>query len=491
VADAISSFDAGDSGLPSAERVSPMRAPVTFMFPGAGAQYVGMARELYQSEPFFKDSIDECCGIVLSQRGLDLTAALLSDNLAALTQPIELLAALFSIEYALAQLWMTWGVRPESMIGHSLGEYVAACISGVFRLDDALRIVAFRGELLETLPEGGMLSIPIGESGAHCYLSADVSLAAVNAPDHCVLSGPVHKLQEVQRELSSRDVETRMLHVTRAGHSSFISPIMDRFAQFVSAFDLARPRVPFISNYSGTWITETEATDPWYWAAHLRNTVRFSQGIEVLLQRPDRLFLEVGPGRTLSTLTRQHKQSSDRLIVSSMRHYRDAQSDVQVLLQAFAQLWMAGAEPDSVAFYSGEHRNRVPLPAYPFERQRHWIDPAPDREGNPQAAVSNALQPHQDEPRNEVEESIIRVWQDVLGIQSVSVGQSFAALGGDARSFQQMQQRLEAEFGLSLSDGSSLTSTISDLVELIAAMGLTIISEEELSSMIESLDLSF
>jgi phthiocerol/phenolphthiocerol synthesis type-I polyketide synthase E len=464
------------------------KRPVVFMFPGAGPQYVRMARDLYESEVFFRNTFNQCCEILRSQ-GIALNSALYpEDPNAGLYQTVHVLAALFAVEYSLAQLWMQWGVQPESMIGHSVGEYVAACLSGVFSLEDALKVVAFRGHLFETLPRGAMLSISIGESEVETFLGDEVSLAAINAPAHCVLSGSLDRMKEVQGELASRGVEARLLPVERAGHSTFVTPILDKFTKFVGEFRLGCPRIPYISNYTGTWIKETEATDPQYWAAHLRHTVRFSQGIEELLLSPDRVFLELGPGKTLSTFARQHMHSEESVILSSMRHVKDPQSDVEILLQTFAKLWAAGVHMDFPAFYSGEHRQRVSLPTYPFQRRRHWIDAARVPEETVHTAPNPSPQEYT-EPRNEIEATIAGIWKEVLGTQHLSMDQSFCDLGGTEPLLQELQHRLRQEFGVSCRERCGLTSTISGLADLVAERGLEEISDEELSKTLGDLDL--
>jgi acyl transferase domain-containing protein len=383
---------------------------------------------------------------------------------------------------------MHFGVEPESMIGHSLGEYVAACLSGVFELEDALKLVALRGRLFETLPAGAMLSVPLGESDVLPYLTADLSLAGINAPRLCVVSGSVEAVKELQRTLAGRDVETRLLQVARAGHSSFVVPIMEEFARHVGALTLGRPRIPFVSNYTGTWIQDAEAADPRYWAAHLRHTVRFAAGYGQLLLDPDRLFLEVGPGRTLATLARQHPEAEERMILSSMRHVKDPQSDVDVFLQALAGLWTAGVRVDNAALYAHQDRRRLALPTYPFERRRHWVD-APSLPAEQPHAIQGAS--HQDivEPRNEIEEAVARIWRDLLGTPVVGVDRSFGDAGGSESLLAEMQQRMAQEFGLVSVARCSTGSTIAGIADLVAERALEGIPQEELSRALADLDL--
>ena len=462
--------------------------PVVFMFPGAGAHYAQMGRHLYESEIFFRDEFNRCCEIVRSQEGIDLRSAVYPDNpQVSLDQPVAILAGLFAVEYSLAVLWMRLGVQPESMIGHSLGEYVAACLSGVFTLEDALKLVVFRGRLFETLPAGAMLSISLGESEVLPLLTADLSLAGINAPTHCVVSGSVATVKELQEKLSSRNVDTRLLHVGRAGHSASVTPIMDEFMKFVGTLTLMRPRIPYMSNYTGTWIRDAEAVDPQYWAAHLRHTVRFAAGLDQLLLGTDRIFLEVGPGRTLSGLARQYPQSGQRVVLSSMRHIKDGQSDVEVLLQTVGKLWTAGVHIDSSALYFNEDRRRLALPTYPFERRRHWVDAASLPEEAARAAQNLSHQCL--EPRNEIEKGIARIWQDVLGAQIVSVDRGFGESGGTESLRRQMLDRLTQEFGVVAEERCSAESTIAEMADLVAERALEEIPDEELSQALADLDL--
>jgi amino acid adenylation domain-containing protein len=355
---------------------------VVMMFTGQGAQYVNMARELYATEPTFRDQVDLCSDLLAPHLGLDLRTVLFPEagqeaemtehlNQTWLTQP-----ALFVIEYALARLWMQWGVKPAAMIGHSIGEYVAACLAEVFSLEDALVLVATRGRLMQSLPAGSMLSLPVPEREVRPFLNGKLSVAAINAPSLCVVSGPTEAVEELERQLADRGIEGRRLHTSHAFHSAMMEPILEPFARQISRLALHVPRLPFISNLSGTWITTEEATSPNYWARHLRYGVRFADGIGELLSDTSRIFLEIGPGTTLSSLVRQHPAyTREHLVLSSLRHPHDQQSDIAFLLQSLGRLWLSGFKPDWQGFYAHERRHRIPLPTYPFERKRYWVEP--------------------------------------------------------------------------------------------------------------------
>ncbi|MCC5601608.1 type I polyketide synthase [Nostoc favosum] len=357
----------------------PCNRPIVFMFSGQGSQYVNMGRKLYKTEAVFREQVDYCCELLKPQLELDLRTVLYPNEEKAqeATQKLQQTAitqpALFVIEYALAKLWMAWGVRPEMMIGHSIGEYVAATLAGVFSLEDALAIVATRGKLMQQLPDGSMLSIGLPEKDVQKLLEQEVSLAASNAPCSCVVSGCTEAIEQLQQELQQIGVSCRRLHTSHAFHSQMMEPIIGTFVQFLQKLKLNPPKIPFISNLSGTWITTAQATDPNYWVQHLRQPVRFCEGIIELAKTPETLFLEVGPGRTLSTFVKQH-QKEESPVLTSLRHPQEQESDVAFLLNSLGKLWLFGVKVDWSGFYTHERRHRIPLPTYPFERQRYWIE---------------------------------------------------------------------------------------------------------------------
>jgi acyl transferase domain-containing protein/acyl carrier protein len=358
--------------------------PVILMFSGQGGQYVNMGRELYAVEPTFRQHVDTCAEILQPHMGFDIRSILYpaqQDTETATTQLQQTAIAqpaLFVIEYALAQLWMEWGVRPEAMIGHSIGEYVAATIAGVFSREDALAVVATRGKLMQQLPTGSMLAIPLPHKDVQSLLDqvTCVEIAAINSPTSCVVSGTNEAITALQKQLSCQGIESRLLHTSHAFHSHMMSPILPEFVQLVKTVKLRPPRIRFISNVTGTWISDEQATNPNYWSQHLRQSVKFSDGITQLLEQFEGVFVEVGPGRTLSTFTTQHLQrNTKQVVLSSLPHVKEKQSDVAWLLQTLGRLWLSGVEIDWSGFYRHERRHRLPLPTYPFERQRYWIEP--------------------------------------------------------------------------------------------------------------------
>jgi acyl transferase domain-containing protein len=378
--------------------------PVAFLLPGVGDHYPGMGLGLYRTEPAFSQAVDRCARLLAPELGLDLADLLYPANRRALTEAsadrldvramlkgslvangggeelasITLLQpALFVLEYALAQLWAAWGIRPQAMLGYSLGEYVAACLAGVFSLEDALVLVARRARMIEGLAEGAMLAVPLGEHEIAPYLGAGLSLAAVNGPALSVVAGAPQAVAALEKRLAAEDVLSRRLRATRAFHSVMMEPIAAAFRDLVASFELSAPRVPYLSNVTGSWIAAAQATSPDYWVRHLLQPVRFADGVAELWREPDRLFLEVGPGQSLGSLALQQTArnlSGRHVVVASLRPEHERQPDEQLIQYSLARLWLAGVDIDWPGFYAGERRRRVPLPTYPFERQRFWIE---------------------------------------------------------------------------------------------------------------------
>lgn len=365
--------------------------PVAFLFPGQGAQYVQMGAGIYQHEPLVREIVDECSHVLRPHLdGRDLRRLLFppqdqeDEAQHLLTQTRYTQPALFVIEYALARLWQAWGISPAAMIGHSLGEYVAGCLAGVFTLPDALRLVAVRGRLMQAMEPGAMLSVPLTEEQIQPFLGSQVALAAVNAPGLSVLSGPCDAIAAVEARLQQEGVETQRLHTSHAFHSVMMKPLLPEFRAAVATIPLQPPQIPYLSNITGTWITADEATDPDYWVQHVCSTVRFGPGVATLLAQADMVLLEVGPGRTLNTLVRrQGVAAHGRQLINVLRHPQNAAtaglaSDEAMLMQALGRLWLAGVTVDWEALWAGQRRQRVPLPGYPFERERYWIEPLAD-----------------------------------------------------------------------------------------------------------------
>lgn len=465
--------------------------PVVFMFSGQGSQYINMSWELYQIEPIFREQIDLCSEILKSHLGIDLRHVLYPSKIqletatnhlkqTAITQP-----ALFVIEYALAKLWMSWEVNPKAMIGHSIGEYVAACLAGVFSLEDGLSLVAARGKLMQQMPAGSMLAVPLPEQEIQSLLGNNLDLAVINGTSMSVVSGNTDAVDELEQKLIKKGVECRRLHTSHAFHSRMMEPILAPFIEQVKKVKLKSPKIPYISNLTGNWITPEEATNPSYYAQHLRQTVRFADGLKQLLKDPNQILLEVGPGRTLNTLAKQHpNKASEQIVLSSLRHPQDQNSDVAFLLTTLGKLWLGGVQIDWSKIYANEQRYRIPLPTYPFERERYWIE-APGIEQP--IKIASSLQDENSQkvdltalhsrpslhntylaPRDETEQVIVSIWQEFLGIEQVGIHDDFFDLGGDSLLAVQLITKLNETLQISLSPHSLLQSpTIAALAELI------------------------
>ncbi|HEX7241633.1 MAG TPA: amino acid adenylation domain-containing protein, partial [Longimicrobiaceae bacterium] len=505
--------------------------PVVFLFPGVGDHYEQMARGLYEAEPVFRREVDRCAEILHAHTGMDVLEALFPGDPAPEQTPggaapdagasIDLRGMLgrdaaggplgrtdaahpatFVVEYALARLWMSWGVRPEAMIGHSLGEYVAATVAGVFTLEDALALLAHRARLISGLPAGAMLAVPMDPPLLRPRLRGGLALAAHNAPGLCTVSGRVEAVDMLEAELRAEGVACRRLNVEHAFHSAEMEPVAEHLAERLRAMRLATPEIPFVSGVTGSWIRAEEAVDPEYWARHLCRTVRFAEGVAELLRDGSRVLLEVGPGRTLGTFA-LHGGTPESSVFASLRHAYTRQSDQAYLLETLGRLWMAGVQVDWDGFTAGERRRRTLLPTYPFERQPYWVkrrlrrrrrrptgsvagrapapaappgvaEPAP---GGPGAGTPRGLQPRPETgtryvaPEGRLQERMAELWQEMTGFGPIGAHDDFFALGGHSLMATQLIARLQGEFGVDVSlDAVFDDPTVAGMAQKVAAL---------------------
>ena len=374
---------------------------VAFLFPGQGAQYVNMGRALYHSEASFRNEVDECSEVLRPLLGEDLRAILYppEEGVAAaqkrITQTSVTQPALFVIEYALARLWMSWGIQPAAMIGHSLGEYVAACLAGVFARDDALRLLARRAHMMQDLPSGSMLAVRAHLDDFAADLTPATSVAALNSPKLTVISGDHAAIAELEVRLTARDVAHKKLPTSHAFHSPMMEPIVLSFAEFVSTIPRHTPRKRWISGLTGKLITDAEATDPAYWAHQMRQPVCFMEGAGQLMD-PSLVLLEVGPGQALTSLARQHPaRKPEQLVLTSLHPAQESTGDLEYMLTAAGRMWAAGINIDWPAFHGNSTCRRISLPTYPFERKRYWLSPgsAADLPVSPEPVASSGAPP--------------------------------------------------------------------------------------------------
>lgn len=476
-------------------------ARVAFMFPGQGAQYVNMGRKLYESETRFRDEIDACAAILTPYLGVDLRTVLYPDAersaqaQAQLTQTAITQPALFAIEYALAQLWLSWGVTPAALIGHSVGEYVAACLGGTFTRDTALTLLAQRARLMQEMPSGAMLAVRASAEAIRGDLGPRTSIAALNAPNLTVISGDHEAIAELASRLDAKSVASRVLPTSHAFHSPMMEPVVAPFTAIVQAVPRVAPHTRWISSLTGRPVTDTEATDPSYWAGQLREPVQFLEGIGQLLD-PQLALLEVGPGQALASLARQHdKRIPAQLIVTSLHPGQDSGADTDYMLAAAGQLWARGVAIDWLGVHGGVRRRRVPLPTYPFQRQRRWVDPSPSvvapgsatTHVSPAAATTSPTSPFvQEAPANtamtdnrasQLIPRLQALFAELSGIDAAALNPAtgFLELGLDSLFLTQASNALLKQFGARVSirslldDCSTLDALAARLVSLMPA----------------------
>jgi acyl transferase domain-containing protein len=355
-------------------------ASVVFMFPGGGAQYPNMGRRLYATQPVFKEHVDRGLALLKKRVEHDPASLLFPEPsareraAAELERPSYQLPLIFIVEFALAKLWQSWGVTPAALIGHSVGENTAAALAGVFAYEEALDLILLRGRLMDEVPEGAMLSVPLSVNELRPLLGSDLDLACVNAPELCVASGPRAAILSLQRQLAERDVEGQLIRIQIAAHSRMLDAALGRFGAFLRTMRLSAPTIPIVSNRTGKLLKPEEARSPDYWVEHLRNTVLFGDGIGTLLEQPGRVFLEVGPGRVLSSLARNHPAiAPGQAFIGSLPHPDDDTPDDETFLGAYGRLWAAGVDVD-LARARVTQGKRISLPTYAFQRQKYWIE---------------------------------------------------------------------------------------------------------------------
>ncbi|MEM1366474.1 MAG: beta-ketoacyl synthase N-terminal-like domain-containing protein [Cyanobacteria bacterium P01_H01_bin.15] len=359
-----------------AETIPAEPPSVVFMFSGQGSQYAGMAKDLYKTEPVFQAILDECDRLLAPE--ISLLALIFGESDLNINGTTYAQPALFAVEYALAKLWQSWGVKPNALIGHSIGEYVAACVAGVFSLADGLKLVQQRGELMQSCEPGSMLAVMQSVSAFTMSLPPAAEIAVVNSPKSFVISGPTPILEALNEQLDAQGIPCRLLQTSHGFHSAAMEPILEQFAQVVGTVTLQPPTIDLISNVSGTWLSDHEAISPDYWVKHLRQNVQFSTGIQELLTLTQPVFLEIGPGNTLTKLAQQHGSPQQPVTaIPSLAHPRDNQSDAQALITAIGKFWLAGGQFSWTEFQRIAPRQRLSLPTYPFERESFWVEPDP------------------------------------------------------------------------------------------------------------------
>ena len=450
-----------DNNLAKRARLSATPNELVFLFPGQGAQYLQMGRTLYRHEKVFYEAVDTCAELLMDVLKLDIREILFPDKITAtaekrlrdtrFTQP-----SLFIIEYALSQLWMSWGIKPTLFCGHSIGEFVAAHLAGIFSLKDGLHLVSMRGRLISELPTGSMLSIRMVANRVEELLPNGLSIAAINSDLLCVVSGPDKDIGDFAKILEERDVPVRLLSTSHAFHSAMMDPVLKAFEEEVGRIHLNPPQLPLISTVTGKRLTETDATNPKYWASHLRETVRFSDAMDTILELEDPLLLEVGPGQGLITLARQKKAAKSATTLSSLPGPKNDKDDYSVLLNTLGLLWVKGLEPDWHVFYAGQSRQKVWLPAYIFDRKPCWVNPLElplsQQTSNPDAKVEEFIEKENNNShvmrKSILLQKISEIITNTSGIElkASDFNYNFLELGLDSLILTQLALSLKKEF---------------------------------------------
>jgi amino acid adenylation domain-containing protein len=473
---------------------------VVFMFTGQGSQYTGMIKDLYYEFLSFRNIVDKADLFLKENFNIDILKYILHDpddslqneiNQTSVAQPL-----LFTVQYAIAKLLEEFGIKPDALIGHSIGEYAAATISGIFDFEDALKLVAWRGKLMQEQKPGAMLSVQLSYNEILPYISDKVNLSLKNAPDLNVLSGEFQDITEVYERLITAypDIHLSRLNTSHAFHSYMMEPVLDPFKEILKTIKFGESKIPFISNITGSWAGSGDLSVAEYWSDQIRSTVNFVDGVQELLKPGNTYFIEVGPGNSLATLLSQNETAGKKINISStVRHPKNKLNDIAVFLKAVGHAWVSGVNINWSDYYINEKRFRVPLPAYPFERERHWIDPeAPfnyftEFKGKTPVSSSDSTETDFDgveviesafsfhdrplmdneyiAPTSEIEKAIVKIWEDLLGIKGIGLEDDFFYMGGHSLLASQVITRISEKFHVRLPFESLFNSpTINALI---------------------------
>ncbi|WP_075186283.1 hybrid non-ribosomal peptide synthetase/type I polyketide synthase [Teredinibacter haidensis] len=467
------------------------KAPeLVFVFPGQGSHYVNMGLNFYQEESVFRETVNHCAEILTPHLHCDLRTVLYPEDRdtakarTKLTDTRYQQPALFTIEYALAKLWNSWGVYPDMMVGHSIGEYVCAVLSGVFTLEDGLHIVSERARLMSEQQEGGMLSVRLPAAELEQHLFPGICLAASNGPALSVASGPHELIDKLKKTLQENNIDSTALHVSRAFHSTMMEPASQPLCELISSAQRNPPKIPFVSTATGNWITKDEITDPLYWGRQLCSPVRFCEAIGKIWEQPKRLLLEVGPRSVATTMAKQQITiPGEKTAIPSLADTEKDNREWQAILQAMGQLWLKGISIDRPAFWGSQQRKRIPLPTYPFARKRYWLEPlyniytrANEEVSNQKPITAHANIESTDSPSItiplSVDKKLIHILEEISGVEfgdDMDQSLSFSELGLDSLFLTQIAFKLKSDFnvGLSFKQLASEYSSIEKLCERI------------------------
>lgn len=462
--DVISAIEQHDGELLFSGKLN-SKQKIVFMCTGSGSQYINMCKDLYLNESYFKTLVDIGFDLLKKETGHNFSEIIYTDktlkdkeniiNNNEYTQPI-----VFIYEYAIAQLLMKWGISPDVMIGHSTGEYVAACLSGVFSFESALSLVIQRAKLMSQTQKGSMISVGLSEQNIKPFLSSDVNIAAINSPESCVISGTIDAIDHLYEKLEAKNISCSKLRISLGAHSYLMDPILDRYRLELEKISFSKPKIPFISNFTGQYISD-EVCTPSYWINHLRSTVRFSEGLTRLLQNPSSIFIEIGPSNALTTMFQQHSDmnTNKNIALNVIRHPRQEINDQKHLLQKIGELWLNGMDINWDSFYQEKLPNKISVPGYVFTETK-----LPSRinvfkslesqfQGNTNA-IEDLIKNQEDidneneeelefndrsellvkyvAPESETEQTLVYIWQDFFNMDRIGVLDDFFKLGGNS-----------------------------------------------------------
>jgi len=448
----------------SAKNLGSKASEVVFMFPGQGSQYINMGKGLYDTEPVFAAAVDECIELLKDSPQADIfnviyPAVIDEESTAAIKNTFYTQPAIFIMEYAMAKLWISWGIQPAILTGHSIGEFVAAHLAGVFSLKDALLLISTRARMVSEVEKGSMLSVRDEADKLETILPAGLSIAAINSNKLCVVAGPDDLVVKFSVELEKMDIPGRLLQTSHAFHSAMMDDIVAPFEAVVKSIKLYPPVKPIVSTVTGTWMSEAEATSPQYWANHLRKTVRFANAVNTLQEDEGRLLLEVGPGTVLATLSRQQVKVKTMPIIAGFEK-NETLTEYYSVLRALGQLWLNGLEPDWKAFYNNQTRLKLNLPTYAFDNKRYWLDAPLPVNATEQIQITEIQATPIQQEQTPIQQSLMRkelltgklkeLFEDASGIEidGASTDMNFIEIGFDSLLLTQIATNLKKEFNV-------------------------------------------
>lgn len=467
---AILKLESPAEGVKSLEKPS-----LAFVFTGQGSQYWQMAKDLESEFPLFRKIVEEANLVMSDSFGIDIREIIYSEsaqdqiNMTEFAQP-----ALFIIQYAVYKLLESFGINPAVLIGHSIGEITAACVAGLFSFSDALKMVALRGKLMQAQKPGFMLSVNLSATVIRDILPSGLDISLVNAPDSCVVSGEMPDIVSFRNIIHDKypAIQTSLLATSHAFHSRMMDPVVDIFKQKLDGMKFGSIRIPLISNVTGKWSEISEIANINYWATQIRSTVLFADGINEIIKNKNTLFVEIGPGISITTLLSQFNTETVKTVsIPTMRHPKNEKNDADVFLEALSQIWINGGDGVFDNYYQNEKRSRISLPTYPFERKKFWIEPRNAFDFNTENEftegqgkdmvfnsyndsqvnddLSNDRQEQSNEyvaPENEIQKKLVTIWQDLLGIRSIGIIDNFFELGGHSLLASQIINRINEVF---------------------------------------------